>query len=239
MAGTRSAPVTYSKGGMRADTRKLDQAQKATLSSINNLTALLDAQYGTTRGGILVRGETAWVFRAPNASGDVPTYNGTDTAFAQPTVTTIYSPTFARTGSDRSTTSSFADVTSCGFAVAASETWKFQFFITHLTGSGGIAEFALNGPTSPSSLVAYASAVSVHDTYSFFSGTSVTAYDTAVATVDGEDGLTTRTAACVVLINGLIVNGANAGTLILRHRHTNAITGVTHANTHVMAQRLS
>lgn len=35
MAGTRSAPVRYSKGGVRADTRKLDQAQKATSDDLD------------------------------------------------------------------------------------------------------------------------------------------------------------------------------------------------------------
>lgn len=41
MAGTRSAPVTYTRGGVRADTRKLDQAQKATDTSLTALQAAL------------------------------------------------------------------------------------------------------------------------------------------------------------------------------------------------------
>lgn len=38
MAGTKSVPVRYSKGGVRADTRKLDQAQKATDARLDALT---------------------------------------------------------------------------------------------------------------------------------------------------------------------------------------------------------
>lgn len=41
MAGTRSAPVRYSKGGVRADTRKLDQAQKSTDASLTALEAAI------------------------------------------------------------------------------------------------------------------------------------------------------------------------------------------------------
>lgn len=76
MAGTRSAPVTYTKGGMRADTRKLDQAQKATDASINNLTALLDAQFGSARGSILHRGSSAWAVISPGAEGKILTAHG-------------------------------------------------------------------------------------------------------------------------------------------------------------------
>lgn len=41
MAGTKSAPVKYSKGGVRADTRQLDQKQKATDTSLEATRAAL------------------------------------------------------------------------------------------------------------------------------------------------------------------------------------------------------
>lgn len=41
MAGTKDAPVSYKRGRVRADTRKLDQAQKETVESVGTLQAAL------------------------------------------------------------------------------------------------------------------------------------------------------------------------------------------------------
>lgn len=53
MAGTRSAPVTYSKGGMRADTRKLDQRAK-TIESDLSTAAKLNVENQPLTGGVTV-----------------------------------------------------------------------------------------------------------------------------------------------------------------------------------------
>jgi hypothetical protein len=93
----KTAPVIYGKGKLRADTRKLDAMAKATDARITQMSATLDSIFGDTRGSALIRGETAWGVETPNASGDVLTYDGTDTAFAQPAAT----PTWAQIGTDR------------------------------------------------------------------------------------------------------------------------------------------
>lgn len=57
MAGTRSAPVTYTRGGVRADTRKLDQAQKATdtsLTALDATAAKLNVENQPLTGGVTV-----------------------------------------------------------------------------------------------------------------------------------------------------------------------------------------
>lgn len=66
---TKDAPVKYRRGRMGADTRKLDAAQKATQAQLNELSARIDAQFGSARGSILYRGESLWSALAPGTSG--------------------------------------------------------------------------------------------------------------------------------------------------------------------------
>lgn len=105
----------------------------------------------------------------------------------------------------------FADVTDLTFTVAANTNYYFRFFLRHwvnATTTG--ARFALNGPASPTSLKAgchwgFATATA-------YSGV-VTAYETSFFASTA--GLTSATP-MPAWIEGLLRNGANAGTFALR-----------------------
>lgn len=81
----KSAPVRYSKGGVRADTRKLDAAQKATEAQLAALSARIDEQFGSARGSLLMRGAFLWAPLVPGTSGHFLKSNGAgaDLAFAE------------------------------------------------------------------------------------------------------------------------------------------------------------
>jgi hypothetical protein len=71
VAGTKTAPVKYKQGALRADTRQLSKEIKA----LGELSKRLDEAFGDDKGTILVRGDTEWEAHAP-ADGYLKNDNG-------------------------------------------------------------------------------------------------------------------------------------------------------------------
>jgi hypothetical protein len=102
------------------------------------------------------------------------------------------------------------DVTGLGLAVAASTDYYFRYafhFTTEATTTG--ARFSVNGPASPTA-VRYGGIVPTGT--AAFTTSSQTTLDANIATSGTGPGLT----AAYGLIEGVLRNGSNAGTLILR-----------------------
>jgi len=104
----------------------------------------------------------------------------------------------------------YADISSLTFSVAASKTYAFEFFIiadADATTTG--IDVACNGPTIGAGTINY------EQTYWTAAGTFVTvqatAYDNNTASA-ASPGTTTR----IYKVSGILVNGANAGTLAAR-----------------------
>lgn len=74
MAGSKSARVKYTRGGLRADTRQLDKKIQDFVDQ--PLSDRLDAAFGTDRGTIIHRGENGWSALAPGTSGHFLKSNG-------------------------------------------------------------------------------------------------------------------------------------------------------------------
>ncbi len=122
--------------------------------------------------------------------------------------------------SDQSLTTSsttYQDVSSLSFAMAANTSYHFEAEIivtSPSTGSsGGGIKLSVNGPASPSSMH-FAGGIN---------GTDGTSYDTTVVDVTAQAVQYTM----VLSVRGVINNGANAGNLVVRGSQHAANTGVT------------
>lgn len=110
-----------------------------------------------------------------------------------------------------STSTSYADVTGMTASVAANKTYVFEAYI-NWTSSGsteGIG-LAINGPASPTSLVAHVG-INAGANYYQFSGNST--YDAGVVATSGA-GATVR----IAHVRGVITTGASSGTFAIRYR---------------------
>lgn len=113
-----------------------------------------------------------------------------------------------KTADQTFSTTSFTDITGMSFSIGAGETWAFVAFFKRTSGGGNTQTIAINGPASPSSL-------SVNYGLYGDNGPSVltvthTAYDST--------GVDTGDSGGFVNVAGVIVNGANAGTVALRSK---------------------
>jgi len=120
-----------------------------------------------------------------------------------------------RLASDVTVGEAFADITGLSFAVAASTNYYFRFvthFITDATTTG--ARFGVNGPASPTALRVGGFLGS--GTGAMSSG-SQNAYDTAILATTTGPGTTPT----LGVIEGILRNGSNAGTLVLRGQAEN------------------
>lgn len=124
-----------------------------------------------------------------------------------------------KTADQNLTTSSTAyqDVTSLSFSVAANTSYTFNATVivtSPATGSnGGGIKLSINGPASPTSMY-FAGTVN---------GTDGTAYDTTVVDISAQSTQYTM----VLHVRGVVNNGANAGTVIVRGSQRASATGVT------------
>jgi hypothetical protein len=104
---------------------------------------------------------------------------------------------------------SYADVTELGFAVEANKSYAFEWhLISDANGVGTGIDVACNGPASPT-LIQYDQIYWTSTTARAERG--AIAYDTDTASA-GSNG----TAARIFIVRGVLINGANAGTLIPR-----------------------
>ncbi len=105
---------------------------------------------------------------------------------------------------------SFVDVSNTGIAVEASKSYRFEFWLlldSDATTTG--IDVSVNGPASPTA-VHYEVVVWSSASAQRIAGES--AYDTVTTPNVNSNGATTR----LYRISGILVNGANAGTLIAR-----------------------
>lgn len=110
-----------------------------------------------------------------------------------------------------STSTSYADVTGMTASVAANKTYVFEAYI-NWTSSGsteGIG-LAINGPASPTSLVAHVG-INAGANYYQFSGNAT--YDSGVVATSGA-AATVR----IAHVRGVITTGASSGTFAIRYR---------------------
>lgn len=113
---------------------------------------------------------------------------------------------------------SYADVTSLGFPVAASTNYAFKYVLfcdANATTTG--IDVAVNGPASPT-LIAYTQMYWTSATATAFRG--ATAYDNNTASTASNG-----TAAKGFVVEGVLRNGTNAGTLIPRAKREAVGTG--------------
>jgi hypothetical protein len=119
-------------------------------------------------------------------------------------------PVIAYKSSDQTAIgTAYADVTSTGLSVAANTSYGFEFYIiadADATTTG--IDVSVNGPASPTR-ISYDVLLWTGATGTVWRGG--TAYDT-----DWAQGNSAGTAERMYLVKGVIVNGANAGTLIAR-----------------------
>ena len=135
------------------------------------------------------------------------------------TVATSTQTTIAYKSSDQTLIgTAFADVTGTGLSVAANTAYYFEFYI--LIDSDAVTtgiDVAVNGPASPTAL-AYKQLYWTSATATAIRGAN--AYDNNPAATASNG-----TAARVFEVTGIIVNGANAGTLIARAKREAVGTG--------------
>lgn len=133
---------------------------------------------------------------------------------------------YAVTTGDQTSISSttYTDVTNTGLAVAASAKYEFQFLLicdANATTTG--LDVACNGPSSPTSIC--------YEQVYWTSATArtercATAYDNNTAST-GSNG----TAAKLFEVRGILVNGANSGTLIARIKAESGSSGTVNVRT--------
>jgi hypothetical protein len=117
----------------------------------------------------------------------------------------------ARKTADQSTTSaSFVNVNDLSFPVEADATYSFRFVVLFNTGTSDALHLAVNGPASPAAL--RVGCVLPGSTTAFAFG-SVSAYDTSFFNMG-----TAANAPRMAIVEGVLVNGPNAGTFALRFR---------------------
>jgi len=137
---------------------------------------------------------------APGSLGNVLTSTGTTWASSPPAAAwTRVNKTATQT---ITSSTAFTDDTALSFAVAASKTYAFRVVYSIGYGAGGF-QIGVNGPASPTRLRVA--------TFSTPGTLAVSAYNTSIGGVNnatGNPGLIT--------ITGVLVNGANAGTLVMR-----------------------
>lgn len=173
---------------------------------------------GTTSGTVTVKPADAagtWTLTLPTNDGDadqVLKTNGSGvTSWVTPSAGSGGVVTGVELSADRTSTStSLADVTGLSFAVAANTTYDFEFNIAYTSSASteGLG-LSMNGPASPTSIfytVYIASATALRDTG------YATAYETNFQAINGANSAGQGSAR----ISGRLVNGANAGTLIVR-----------------------
>jgi hypothetical protein len=117
----------------------------------------------------------------------------------------------------QTTSASYVDVTFTDFSVAASTTYTFRAVI-YITNAGGNGAMTINGPSSPTSFHA------TKYSHNYINESDVSQVYTNRITTYGSDLQTggVYNTSGLVFIDGVLINGANAGTLTLRIKKSGA-----------------
>lgn len=124
------------------------------------------------------------------------------------------------TGNISSSSSTFTNITGLSFDIEANTTYMFEFvilFTSPATGTG--AGFSLNGPSSPTT---FGGRVESHQ-----AAGNIVSFMTAYDVGSIASGVASAGATYTAVIQGVIVNGANAGTLIARMARGGTANNIT------------
>lgn len=126
------------------------------------------------------------------------------------------------TASITTSVSTFADVTGLTFSLATNTNYYFRFVLFHSSSATTIGiRFAVNGPASPTEL-RVGGIIPISTVGANFG--SQTAYDTAIFA-----STTGTTVTVMSIVEGIIRNGSNAGTLACRW--ASEVNATANANT--------
>lgn len=172
---------------------------------------------------------------ATNTVGGLATANSavlsTDSS-GVPTLNVMGKTLVARNSSNvTNATTSLADVTGLGFAVAANEVWKFHI---SLSTSSPDANGIKVGFTFPAAATFLGRCLGTTTGVTAFSVDSITASATAGLAFN-----TVNAATGVIEIDGVYVGGANAGTVQLQFLKATSGTGTILANSAIIATRIA
>ena len=145
--------------------------------------------------------------------------------FASVAVRIAARQTCRKSGDQTFTTQTPANVTDMSFAVAASQDYYFKFILGYTCGAGRGVEVAITCPASPTFFV-----YTAHIFGQITTAGSTDAAATGIATTSGGVLSHTPTAGAttsMTIIEGILSNGANAGTLQLQASEGNGTTDVS------------
>jgi hypothetical protein len=168
-------------------------------AAANTLTDILDAIIGTDRGSVITRNDTVWTALAPGAAGAVLQSQGAGADLA-------WGGGVSHKTADQSITSTttFTDITELSFPVEANAVYRFRATVIVYAGAGGF-RMTVNGPASPVRV----------DFAVVGPQTSVTSYGNSLTNA-------ASTVNALPAVQGVIHNGANAGTVTLQFRQDSA-----------------
>jgi hypothetical protein len=173
-----------------------------------SISDVFDYIFDDAQGSILYRGASGWVHLSPGTAGQILRTGG-----ASANVSWIDGnlSEFSHKDADQSITSTttFTNITELSFPVEANAVYRFRATVIVYAGAGGF-RMTVNGPASP---------VRVD-----FAGvglqSSVTSYGNSLTN-------STSTVNALTAVQGVIHNGANAGTVTLQFRQDSANAAAT------------
>jgi hypothetical protein len=186
-----------------------------------------------------------------DAKGDLPVGTGADTAAKLTVGTNDFFPvadSAAATGirwngrascrkasDEAKSATAYADSTSMSLPLVANKNYRFRFVIFYTTNSTGVGiKLAIQGPAS---CLAYAGVLGAFTLGTATSAASILAGVQASGDISTDLAMMTPASgpggtATMVIIEGVINNGANAGNLKLRHGSSTATATTILANSH-------
>lgn len=202
----------------QADVTDLESTLAAIASSLTGLAAQISTKAAGSH--VHANADAAAAGFAPQLPANSTTFLRSDLTWASPPGGVGSGPSMVKNANAVTTASSFADVTGLSFAVSSASAYYFEFFLSwNVTVSTNGAKFAVNGPASPTR-INYQIDISTGGSGSLVR--SAQAYDTCVAITAAAS-----TGTWPAWVGGVLITGANAGTLIARAAPRVTTTNVT------------